>query len=284
MGMRSTERVWTQDELAALAAAPGEGLHIKDVAAQLGRSRAAVATKASVQGIRFPYRRVRGAVPGSWTKAELDILAAAQAKGLSMLDVARETSRTHSAVKSQAALLGIRFPRRPWTLEEDEFLQEVVSSSPYLEIAQAVGRTLGSVQARAYQLGLNGRKVRRGPEHHNYRGGPATAYRTGGWPQVRQQALERDGHSCQDCRFFSPSGRGLVVHHVIPWRLFPVHDLEWLTTLCKPDHLRRPEHWWRAIPEDVQDSYVRWLDGCLRDCFFGRGRRRAGPPSQGSGR
>ena len=68
------------------------------------------------------------------------------------------------------------------------------------------------------------------------------------------QALERDGYVCQDRGEFLPSGKGLVVHHMIPWRLRPVNDLRWLVTLCVACHLRRPEHFWQKIPEHVEDQ------------------------------
>jgi hypothetical protein len=53
---------------------------------------------------------------------------------------------------------------------------------------------------------------------------------------------------------YIPSGSGLVVHHLIPYRLRPVNDLPWLTTLCVKHHLPRPEHFWWAIPDDVQEQ------------------------------
>jgi 5-methylcytosine-specific restriction endonuclease McrA len=72
------------------------------------------------------------------------------------------------------------------------------------------------------------------------------------WSEIRLLALERDGYVCQDCKLYLPSGNGLVVHHIIPWRLRPLNELRWLVTLCGPDHMRRPEYWWASIPEDVQ--------------------------------
>jgi 5-methylcytosine-specific restriction endonuclease McrA len=240
-------RPWTEPELRFLKEAPSHGLRIEDVARTLGRSRGSAAGKASALGIKFP----RLGRPGDWSDGDIEVLAAAPGKGLTMIDVAGQLGRTHTAVRSKAIELGVRFPRRPWSPDEDDLLRESAESVPYREIAECLNRTVDAVYSRASYLGLNGRKFLYGPDHHNYRRGTHVSYRGEDWPEVRVKALERDSYSCQDCGMFIPSGNGLVVHHIIPWRLRPVNELRWLVTLCPPDHLRRPEHWWREIPESV---------------------------------
>lgn len=74
------------------------------------------------------------------------------------------------------------------------------------------------------------------------------------WPEIRAEVLDRDSYTCQEhgCGLFVPSGKGLHVHHIIPYRLHPVTDSKLLLTLCISHHLRRPEHWWKSIPPHVE--------------------------------
>jgi 5-methylcytosine-specific restriction endonuclease McrA len=181
-----------------------------------------------------------------------------------MVQVAEKLGRSHGAVKVLASKLEVRFPRqawgqeqRAWTAEEDALIQELAAETPYAEIGRLCERSESSVKTRAHQLGARGRSkaqyAQRGAGHPNWRGGDNPRWRGEDWPEVRLAALERDGYACQDCGLFLPSGSGLVVHHVIPWRLRPVNEPRWLVTLCATDHLRRPEHWWVSIPEDVRE-------------------------------
>ena len=92
-------------------------------------------------------------------------------------------------------------------------------------------------------------------------GNYSDTYRGPDWREVRLLALERDGYTCQDCGFVNLAGFDLAVHHCIPWRLRQSNALEWLVTLCRSCHSRRPEHAWEAIPEDVLLVLAGRLDG-----------------------
>lgn len=222
--------------------------------------------------------RFRGQRPGDWTDTDLEFLAGAPGAGLSMADVALALDKTYVAVRCQASKLGFRFPRRNslgvlhqmWTLEEDAFIEEFAPSVSHREMGESLGRSEAAVRHRASRLGVKGRPseewVLRGSDHPwsqnplrgadspRYRGGTKVSYRGEDWPEVRLLVLERDGYTCQDCGLYIPSGNGLVVHHLIPYRLRPVNDLPWLLTLCVKHHLPRPEHFWWTIPEDVQEQ------------------------------
>src|SRR5689334_7904002 len=52
------------------------------------------------------------------------------------------------------------------------------------------------------------------------------------WTQRRKQILERDGWTCQKCKFLSPSGRSLQVHHKIHKKDGGTEELENLMVLC----------------------------------------------------
>lgn len=195
-----------------------------------------------------------------------------------MAEVAQQLSKSYVAVRNQASKQGVTFPRRSntgslqklWTPEEDAFIAEMAVHLSHRDIGAQLGRSRQAVAMRANRLGVEGRSPSaralrgadhpwshnpaRGSEHPRYRGGTKVSYRGEDWPEVRVQALERDGYTCQDCGLYLPSGNGLVVHHLIPYRLRPVNDLVWLTTLCVKHHLPRPEHFWWTIPENVQEQ------------------------------
>lgn len=101
-----------------------------------------------------------------------------------------------------------------------------------------------------------------GEGHPNWRGGAVGDYGPG-WRDVRERALERDGHACVLCGTDADDlGRNPDVHHVVPVRLFaalPVltvrdaHTLENVVSLCPACHRRaefghvsRAELCWRA--------------------------------------
>jgi hypothetical protein len=222
--------------------------------------------------------RRRGDRAEDWTATDLAFLVSAPSEGLSMAEVASQLGKTYSAVRCQASRLKLRFPRRNqhggqqrlWTFEEDTLLREVAGESSFRAIGEQLGRSERAVAHRASRLSIEGRPPEdralkgsdhpwsqnplRGPAHPRYRGSTHVSYRGEDWPEVRLLVLERDGYSCQTCELYIPSGNGLVVHHLIPYRLRPVNDLPWLLTLCVKHHLPRPEHFWLTIPEDVQEA------------------------------
>jgi 5-methylcytosine-specific restriction endonuclease McrA len=204
----------------------------------------------------------------AWSEAELALLCDTS---LSLAEVARRTGRPIHGVENRAWRLGVRrkepsdidwsdpvqvkqlrqerynsTDRTEWTEEELAVLRD--PSLSYSQVAELTSRTWIAAKVQARRLGLRRDIYWAQP---GYEPG-SDAYRGEDWSEFRQLTLERDGYTCQDCRLFLPSGeRGLVAHHVIPWRLRPINDLAWLVTLCRSCHMKRPEHRWEVIPEDV---------------------------------
>jgi hypothetical protein len=62
---------------------------------------------------------------------------------------------------------------------------------------------------------------------------------SGQWPEIREQALERDNHSCQNCgRHRNELNQEPDVHHIIPLLAGGTHG-DWnLLSLCRSCHSR----------------------------------------------
>lgn len=246
--MSDQRRTWTESELALLR---DTSLSIKEVSDRLGRPLQTVARRRQQLGIQSIK------VNREWTSAELELL---WDKSIPLRVVAERTGRTHYACRRKADLLGIgareeRLGRAAeFSAEEDALLAELNWQVPLSDIAVQLGRSEAAVGKRLHRLGLRSGHPE-GARHWNWQDGasqnPAYGWRGEDWPEMRAAAMARDSFTCQDGGEFIPSGEGLVVHHVIPWRLRSVNDLKWLVTLCVPHHMRRPEHRWLDIPEDV---------------------------------
>lgn len=237
---------WTEAELALLR---DTSLRIVDVAERTGRTKAAVEHKAAKLGVDRSFRTGCGLIPGNgeaWSEVELAVL---RDTSLTLGEVARRTGRTRDAAQIRARSAGIR-RYALWREEERALVADV--SLTLQQVAELTGRTRSAVAGQARADGVQ-RGIRYGEGHYNWVGGYSVeqSWRGEDWPVVRVGALERDGYTCQDCGFIRFSGLGLRVHHVIPYRLRPVNDLRWLVTLCKLCHIKRPEHRWQEIPEDV---------------------------------
>jgi 5-methylcytosine-specific restriction endonuclease McrA len=189
-----------------------------------------------------------------WTEVELALL---RDVSLSLKEVAERTGRPIKGCYNQASRLGIRryreewvppprlTDRRQWSARELGVLAE--PGLPYQDVAVRTGRSYDSVKVQARRRGLH-RRIYWAQE--DYQPG-ANDYRGRGWKKLRVEILERDGFTCQDGGEYIPSGQGLVVHHEIPWRLLPANDSRFLVTLCRRHHMRRPEHRWLEVPEDM---------------------------------
>jgi hypothetical protein len=239
---------WSDTELALLY---DISVPLVEVAVCTGRPLGSVRSKASYLKIA---RRA-----DEWSEAELHLLAD---MSLSYAEVAARTGRSFATVKSRASLTGV--PRRlypasaasptgvvqraqaaRWAAWELELLADPDLS--LTEVMQYTGRTWASVQLKASRS-----KFRRRLVHPGVRQG-RNLYGLD-WQEVRRGVLERDGYTCQEtgCSLYVPSGKGLHVHHVIPFRLHPVTEPRWLLTLCIFHHLSRPEHWWKVLPPHVE--------------------------------
>jgi hypothetical protein len=241
-------RPWAEAELALLR---DTSLSLAEVAERTGRPLQTVARRRQLRGIQSVK------VNREWTDSELSFL---RDRGLSLRTVAELTGRTHGACRRKADLLhvGSREQRigraAEFSVAEDELLRELNWQASVGAMADALGRSEVAVTKRLHRLGLRD-GFPTGEQHHWWQGGvsqnPAYGWRGEDWAEVRSAVFERDGYSCQDGGEFIPSARGLVVHHVIPWRFRPVNDLRWLVTLCVSHHMQRPEHQWTEIPDCV---------------------------------
>lgn len=190
-----------------------------------------------------------------WTDSELALL---RDTSLSLTEVAGLTGRPLHGVENRAHRFGVRryrevwvpppplSDRTQWTASELALVDD--RSLSYAKIAELTGRSRIAVQVMAKR-----RKAARRPIQSGRADLPWN-HRVGDWPEVRLAVLQRDGYSCQDCQGFRPSGRGLVVHHLIPYRLRPVNETAWLLTLCRSCHAQRPEHGWVTIPPHVEQQ------------------------------
>jgi len=231
---------WTEAELALLA---DTSLSLAEVAERTGRSLQGVANKAYRLGIaRYGFDQA-DRIPAHVRELVLDT-------SLAYAEVAKRTGLTERAVEWKAKLLGVvRFPDfDDWTSDELALFEDRTLQFP--DIAALTGRSREAVKVKANRLGLHRRRYWHQP---GYTPDGNDYYRGEGWRGIRSQVLERDGFTCQDGREFIPSGTGLVVHHVVPWRLCHVNDLRFLVTLCRSHHMQRPEHNWTEIPEDVAE-------------------------------
>jgi hypothetical protein len=243
---------WTEAELALVDDA---SLSVPEVARLTGRPASSVEKQAARRGVDRSFRRGCGLKRGDdnpWSEQELTWLADV---ALSLAEVSRRTNRTYGAVKAMASRCG--FARySPWSAADLVLLGDL--ELPLTEVAQRTGRPLGTVYAEASTRGI-ARGAQAGPQHYRWTGGWSVSdrnpsWRGADWPEFRAAALERDGYCCQECGLLSLAGRGLVVHHIIPWRLRPVNDLRWLVTLCSSHHTPRSEHLWAEIPSWVEDQ------------------------------
>jgi len=93
---------WSEEELALLRARYGEKVAVKDIAAELGKTRSAVAAKASILGLK---QRVK------WSDAEYQMLHRLQASGATLGQAAEQIGRPYPNVARVAATLQLDFRR-----------------------------------------------------------------------------------------------------------------------------------------------------------------------------
>ena len=237
---------WTEAELAVLR---DTSLSLAEVAERTGRPVHGVENKASRLGVaRYGFDQA-DRIPEHVRALVLDT-------SLSYAEVAARTGLTERAVEWKAKLLGVeRLPDyEDWTLDELALFEDRALQFP--DIAALTGRSREAVKVKANRLGLHKRRYWHQP---GYVPDGNDYYRGEGWSDIRCLVLERDGFTCQDGGEFVPSGTGLVVHHVIPWRLRQVNDFRFLVTLCRSHHVQRPEHNWTEVQEDVA-SLLRQAD------------------------
>lgn len=81
-----------------------------------------------------------------------------------------------------------------------------------------------------------------GSNNVNYIDGKSSGNPGPGWGKARRKALERDGHTCQNCGKCRGEVNWLDVHHIIPRREFEdvqdSHELSNLVVLCRSCHVK----------------------------------------------
>jgi len=102
-GVNRAAESWTPAEIAILEERYKQHVPVAQIAAELGRPRPAVATKASLLGFR--QRR-------AWTPQERQLLTDAAEKDLALVDVAARIGRPYPSVAAEARRMGLRFRRQ----------------------------------------------------------------------------------------------------------------------------------------------------------------------------
>ena len=132
----------------------------RDLAQQIGRSRDAVGVRRQKRGIPPVCRPAIPKTPRvstyhirNWKPSEIELLGKRPDR-----DVARETGRTHAAVKRMRKLLHIpsATPVRFWTPEENRLL----GTLPDAELARRLNRGITGVTQQRLKLGISFRKRR----------------------------------------------------------------------------------------------------------------------------
>lgn len=187
-------------------------------------------------------------------------------------EIADELGVSREAVYSRKRKLGLTGRPRGgrtvqrldiWETPEIDLLRELAPTTSHAAIAKMIDRSEQAVSTKASQLGISGRPKNflRGSQHGNWRGGNSTNYGREWNTVVVPQVYERDGYHCQEpgCDVFSPSGRLIHAHHIVPRRLTwngESHDdrLENHVTLCDPHHRRQAAHRWKDVTPDLIET------------------------------
>jgi transposase len=122
-------------------------------------------------------------------------------------------------------------------------------------IAQMCGCSKTTVLNRLHKIELNRNlsdamllwaKDHSGAKHPFWRGGVTLRWHyccgTTAWIKLRNQILERDNYTCQDCGLKQDEIHSLDVHHDPPFHVIHDNKPEHLVTLCRC-HMRRESKW-----------------------------------------
>lgn len=107
------------------------------------------------------------------------------------------------------------------------------------EMEELIGVNERTVRNHLKKLGLK-IGIRTGKRHPQWRGGHIR-YRGPDWSSARKEALKRDNYTCQHCGITEDehrdkNGRGLDVHHKIPWIECKSNEVVNLISLCNSCH------------------------------------------------
>ena len=142
---------WSPDDDQALRRLYGQGIAIRTIAEQLGRSQDAVSERRRALAIA-PRLRMR-----PWSPAEDELLRAVTAAGLPLTAIAERLQRPAEQIRRRRrALLGSRWSSQPFSVDEDDAIAACwADGSDVAALAVALGRRVGSVRLRAQKLGLH---------------------------------------------------------------------------------------------------------------------------------
>jgi len=128
---------------------------IDEVAAKLGKTRAAAHYQAWHMGLRRPQ------VWKFWNKDEVSYLKK-NYKKKTYEAIAKDLGMTRISVFQKARKMGLRLRGKPqpWTQEHDDYIRQNYKKIPTRDIAEKLGRSLDSVINRAGPLGISDRTRR----------------------------------------------------------------------------------------------------------------------------
>jgi hypothetical protein len=96
-------------------------------------------------------------------------------------------------------------------------------------------------------------------KHWNWKGGISTDIQirvnSYEWKQIRKVIYQRDNWSCQICgvQYKDKNGRGMHVHHIIPYRVTRDNSNENLITLCTSCHMKEEYRYYNNFHLDSID-------------------------------
>lgn len=205
-----------------------------------------------------------------WTKEMDDIVRTISERPAQ--DIADELGLSREAVYGRKRQLGLKGrPRggqnvppeayvnfRRWTEEEINVLRELASTTKHRDLAKMLGRSSQAISFKCSELRIAGRpkNADQAKNHANWRGGNSTNYGQHWNTVVKPQVFERDNYMCQEpgCEVFSPSGRLIHPHHIVPRRLTQDDSLSNHVTLCDEHHRTQDAHRWVDVTPDHIDT------------------------------
>lgn len=99
-------------------------------------------------------------------------------------------------------------------------------------------------------------------KHWNWKGGKSNEVKkrvnSFEWKQIRKGIYTRDNWTCQICgmQYRDGNGRGLDVHHIIPYRVTQDNSESNLIVLCNSCHAKEERKYHRSLKGQVEFSFI----------------------------
>lgn len=93
----------------------------------------------------------------------------------------------------------------------------------------------------------------KGSKNWNWKGGISQSYikhlSERKWHNIRKQVYKRDNYTCQICQiqYKDKNGKGMNVHHIIPYRISQDDNLTNLITLCDSCHIKEERKYCKSL-------------------------------------